>query len=552
MALAIGAVIAGLYFGRDVLVPLALAVLLSLALAPVVQRLQRWRVPRLAAVLAVVVAAILAVAGFGTVVTLQLSDLARQIPDYEHNMLAKIEAVRAATPKGGVIDQLVRVGEDLRKAVGRPAPPPSDQRQQPVLVVVHEGFSPLRLIENVAGPALQPIATFGIVVILVIFMLTQREDLRNRLIRLAGVSDMGRTTVAIDDAVARVGRFLLTQMILNSLFGTLIGLALWAIGLPNPLLWGMITGVMRFVPYIGPIVATTFPLLLAVAVAPGWTMPLVVLVLFVVLETAVSNFIEPLAYGSSTGLAPLSVLAGAILWASLWGPVGLLLATPLNVCLVVLGKHVPALHFLAVILGDAPVLTDEARLYQRLLAGDVEEAAQLCAAFAEGKPPGGLHDGLLLPALLLAEHDRRNGALPSGRQRAVVRTLADVLETPPPEAGPGTVACLPAHGDLDRGLALVLADLLVRQGRRASVPAAGGDIAGDAVLFLCTLDADAQRIARHIRRLRQRFPAAPACLLAPEGESGDDLPAARKPGQAVALVDAGLSVGHGIARQDKR
>jgi len=553
MVVGIATVVVTLYFGRDVLVPLALAALLSLAFAPVVLWLQRWRMPRLPAVLAVVAMALLVIGGFGTVVTLQFADLARQIPGYEHNMLAKIEAVRAAPPKGGLVEQLARVGDDLHRALGRTTTADDDGRA-PVPVVVHEGFSPIRLIENVVGPALQPITTIGIVVIFVIFILMQREDLRNRLVRLAGLADMGRTTIAIDDAVGRVSRYLLAQLGINSGFGALVGLGLWAIGLPSPLLWGMMAGVMRFVPYFGSIISASFPLLLSIAVAPGWTTPLLVFGLFLALELVVANFVEPLLYGSSTGLAPLSVLAGAIVWTSLWGPAGLLLATPLNVCLVVLGKHVPMLHFLTVILGDAPVLPDEARLYQRLLAADVEEAAQLCMEFAAGKPSPALHDGLLLPALMLAERDRRRGSLSSGRQRAVVETLAEALaslaEPAARTAGAGKVLCLPLHCELDRALAVVLADLLGRDGWQALIPppppAAGATLASPEHrdverLCLCALGFNAHNARRLVGRVRQHFPDAQIFALTPAGEA-PGLTVARTPSQAAALI-----AGRGVA-----
>ena len=234
----------------------------------------------------------------------------------------------------------------------------------------------MQIITTVVGPLVSPLATAGIVIVFVIFMLLKREDLRDRFIRLAGSRDLPRTTQALDDAARRVGRYLLMQLVVNTTYAIPIGIGLWLIGIPNPILWGMLCGLLRFVPYIGPIVAAFFPLALAIAVDPGWTTFLLAGAWFIVVELISNNVVEPWLYGASTGLSPIAIIAAAVFWTWLWGPIGLLLSTPLTVCLVVLGRHVPQLAFLDVILGNEPVLEPPELLYQRLLVGDPNEATE--------------------------------------------------------------------------------------------------------------------------------------------------------------------------------
>lgn len=389
LIVAVAAAMIALYFGQAVFQPLALAILFSFALAPIIKRLQRWSVPKTPAVIAVTLLVFLALGGVTAVVSLQVVDLARKIPEYEQNLLDKIGSVRDAAPEGGLLRRMTTLGNDLEKAIARTsdgAAGATGASQRPVAVEVQATSSPLRIIGEYAGPILGPLASAGIVIVFTVFILLQREDLRNRLIRLAGSADLQRTTTAIDDGVSRLSRYLLAQFVLNAAFGTVIGLCLWVVGLPNPLLWGIIAGSMRFVPFIGSFIAASLPVMVALAVSPGWTMPLLTLAVFVVLEVAVGNVVEPWLYGSSTGLSPLSVLVAAVFWTMIWGPVGLLLATPLTVCLVVLGRHVPQLHFMEVILGDRPALSPETRLYQRMLAGDAVEAVAICEAEGEGIP----------------------------------------------------------------------------------------------------------------------------------------------------------------------
>jgi hypothetical protein len=284
----------------------------------------------------------------------------------------------------------------------------------------------MQIVTTILGPLVSPLATAGIVIVFVIFMLLKREDLRDRLIRLAGARDLPRTTQALDDAARRVGKYLLMQLVVNTLYALPITVGLWLIGIPNPILWGLICGTMRFVPYIGPIIASFFPLALSIAVDPGWTTMLMTGALFIVVELLSNNFVEPWLYGASTGLSPIAVIASAVFWTWLWGPIGLLLSTPLTVCLVVLGRHVPQLAFLDVLLGREPVLTEPELLYRRLLVGDPNEATERGEDFLRKHSLVEFYDDIGIPALALAEEDRMAGRL-SDEQRLRVGDSALIL-----------------------------------------------------------------------------------------------------------------------------
>jgi predicted PurR-regulated permease PerM len=372
--LAVGVVvIAALYFGREVFVPMALAVLLSFALGPAVLLLRRWYVNRVVAVIAVAVIAFSVIIGIGAVIGSQFAHLAENLPGYQTNITQKIHSLRDTTTSKGVVGRAVTMLSDLGNEITNPnvgagsAPAngaavvaPGVRQQKPVLVEIRQPAStPLQLIRDVAGPLLQPLATAGIVIVFVIFFLLQRQDLRDRFIRLAGARDLRRTTQGLDDAGHRLSRYLLTQTAVNAGVGALVGTGLWLIGVPNPALWGILTMLLRFVPYIGPIIAVAFPAALAVAVDPGWSMMFWVVGLFLAVELVTGYMIEPWLYGHSTGLSGVAVLVAAAFWTLLWGPVGLLLSTPLTMCLVVLGRHVEHLRFLEVLLGDQPALAPE-------------------------------------------------------------------------------------------------------------------------------------------------------------------------------------------------
>jgi predicted PurR-regulated permease PerM len=352
----------------------ALAVLLSFALGPAVLLLRRWHVNRVLAVMVVVALAFGVILGIGTAIGTQLAHLAEDLPGYQFNVAEKIHSLRASTTGSGVVGRAVETLSDLgteitktpEEAANKPSvrPPgahqqkPDAQQQQPIPVEIRQSAAtPLQLIIQLATPLLQPLATAGIVVVFVIFFLLQRQDLRDRIIRLAGTRDLRRTTRALDDAARRLSRYLLIQTAINASLGVLVGIGLWFIGVPYPALWGLLTMLLRFVPYIGPVIAAAFPAAVAVAVDPGWSMLSWVVGLFIVAEGITGQIIEPWLYGQSTGLSGVAVVVGAAFWTLLWGPIGLLLSTPLTMCLVVLGRHVDNLQFLEVLLSDRPALS---------------------------------------------------------------------------------------------------------------------------------------------------------------------------------------------------
>jgi predicted PurR-regulated permease PerM len=532
---AIVVVVGALYLGRDILIPLALAILLSFMLAPVVVRLRRLGLGRIPAVLTVVVLLFIALLGLGTIVGSQMVHLADHMPTYEWNLRSKIRDLRIAMPSGGVVERTSEMLRDLGKELNKATAPEGQdttsaaepEPPKPVPVQVQEPPPPpLQTLRELGGPLVAPIATAGLVVVFVIFMLLQREDLRDRVIRLLGSGDVARATEAMDDAAKRISRYLLMQLVINVLYGIPVGVGLYFLGVPNPALWGLLATVLRFVPYVGPVIAALFPIALSFAVAPGWSLPLLTIALFVTLELFSNNVLEPWLYGSSTGLSPVAILVAAVFWTALWGPVGLLLSTPLTVCLVVLGRHVPQLGFFHVLLGDEPALAPEVKFYQRLLARDPEEATELAEEYLEDEPLEKLYDAVIMPALGLAEQDRLRGSL----ERATVQEIAkdtigvveelaedDEEETPGETAAPdaGTILCIGARNALDEAAAAMLAHLLQRRGVVArSVPrdaVAGKNLAllgRDGVPLICLSyvnPAATQHAHRLTRRLRQHF-----------------------------------------------
>ena len=296
--------------------------------------------------------------------------------------------------------------------------------------------------QTIAGTALSPLETTFIVVVFVIFILLQREDLRNRFIRLAGSSDLQRTTLAMNDAAGRLSRFFLVQTLVNASFGVIIAVGLYFIGLPSPILWGIAAFLLRFVPYIGPFIAAGFPVALAAAIDPGWGIALETLALFLIVEPIIGQAVEPWLYGRNTGISPIAVVISATFWTWLWGTVGLVLSTPLTVCLVVLGRHVERLAFLDVIFGDAPPLTQIENFYQRMLAGDASEVVDQAEQFLKTNSLIDYYDEVALPALLMAQVDLRRGVLDEPRQRRIKETIDEVIEDlsdhvdPPPAAAP--------------------------------------------------------------------------------------------------------------------
>ena len=532
--------VAALYLGRDVLIPLALAILLSFALAPLVTWLYRRGLPRVPAVLTVMLFVTMLIGGFAAVVASQLTHLGQQLPTYEANLRAKARELAAAAPGGGVIDRTADLLREFSREIdkiteGPPGNPtdagsegmPANQPAKPIPVEIHEPPPPpLEALSTFVGPLMQPIATAGIVLVFIVFVLLQREDLRDRMIRLFGMNDVHRATSAIGDAARRIGRYLLMQLVVNLLYGVPVGLGLFLIGVPNALLWGMLATVLRFIPYLGPILAAILPIALSFAVDTGWTTPILTVALFIGLELFTNNVLEPWLYGSSTGLTPLAIIVAAVFWTTLWGPVGLLLATPLTVCLVVLGRHVPQLAFFDVMLGDSQVLAPEVKLYQRLLAGDPHEAEELAEDELEERPLAEVLDAVIVPALALAEQDRTRGVLDRARARAIAAdmtgildALAELAEPPAASDRAGTVLCVGGREALDTAAATALAHLLRQRGLAAEWADAGGMLqrgraVAPSVVCLCYLAPDAARQARRLlQRMRGRVGTMPACVL---------------------------------------
>jgi predicted PurR-regulated permease PerM len=391
---------------------------------------------RMFSTLIVVVLSFIVVGAVGWTVSQQFAQVMNQLPDYRSNIHAKLEALHLSksTALNNASDTMNEISKDLAappagsSASGtHSAAAPSRQRPMQVEVVKSPAL-PLDSLESVLGI----IGTFGIVVVLTFFMLVRRENFRNRLISLGGHRSLHVMTQAIDDATARVSRYLRLQLLVNICYGALIGTCLHFIGIPGALLWGVLVGLLRFLPYIGPPIGGILPLLLSFAIFDGWIKPLETFGLFVVTEILVSNFVEPALYGAYTGLSSMAILLAAIFWTAIWGPIGLVLSTPLTVCLVVIGRHVPRLRFLNVLLGDEPVLTADARYYQRLLAMDHEEAKRVLENFLEKKPLEDLYDSVLIPALSLAERDRHHERLDKVSAEFVIsntrRIIAELFE----------------------------------------------------------------------------------------------------------------------------
>jgi predicted PurR-regulated permease PerM len=376
-------VIGGLSVAREVLLPLVVAILLSFVLTPPLLLLRRLHVPRVLAVILVVSFAFAIIFALGWILSRQATDLAENFPRYQQTLSGKIATMRNSTLSSGFFEKATNALKGLQNDLSPPPSAPSEANQpslteggtKPIVVEVKKTEPPpLQIVQDVAGTVLPPLATAGIIVLFVIFMLLQREDLRDRLIRLMGASDIQGATATLNDGANRLSKYFLRQVLINASFGMFIALGLWLIGVPSPIGWGVLAALMRFVPYVGSFISAAPPMLLAAVVDPGWSTVIMTGALFFVSEMIMGQVVEPLVYGHGTGLSPIAVIISTVFWTWLWGPLGLLLATPLTVCLVVLGRHVVALNFLEILLGDAPALTPAQFLYQRALIGDSAEA----------------------------------------------------------------------------------------------------------------------------------------------------------------------------------
>jgi predicted PurR-regulated permease PerM len=464
--------VAALYLAREVLLPLAVAILLTFILTPLAMRLQRRGLGRVPSVILVTALAFLVVGGFGVVVAAQIRSLAIDLPTYRDNIIRKAAALRNLGP-GHVFDNLEHVISDINKELSREDPGAS--RAVPV-EIQHDGRSQF---QAMAGPLLSLLANFALVAILVVFMLARHEDLRDRLIRLIGHGRLTDTTRALEEASQRVSRFLQMQLLTNLCFGGLLGLGLFLIGVPQAFLWGLMVGAMRFVPYLGSPVGGLMLIVLSVAIFPNWVQPLEVFGVYLVLELVVANVVEPLLFGHSTGVSPVALLMAAAFWTWLWGPAGLLLSTPLTVCLVVMGRYVPGLGFLGVLLSDEPALSLGQRYYQRLLAHDPDEAMDLVEEHLKAHPAEPFYDEVLLPALVMTRRDEDRGTLSSGDAHAVFGEMRLTLNEMMPINNhrpklPGPVVLgIPTSNEGDELALAMMQQLLAVDGCRLEVLAPG-------------------------------------------------------------------------------
>jgi predicted PurR-regulated permease PerM len=591
--IAIVVAVAALHIAKEILLPLALAILLSFLLTPLANRLERWGFGRILSVICVVGVTFVVLGLLAWVVTAQLVDLGRQLPTYRAQLVEKVRQLRPessllkdvsktieevqeaateelpddqgeqadrdddsddktaseASAKGPAAAEGVTV--DGSEALGRPKStweslvrgfrwPDAEAPQEPVDVrVVGTPPSPLEQIRDWLGPLVAPLTTAGIAIVLVIFILLSREDQRNRLLQLFGSTHLHATTEALTDVTERVSRYLRMQFLINAGYGLAVGLGLWVIGVPSAVTWGVLSFSLRFLPYIGPWLSAVMPLLVSVASSEGWTQPIIVIAWFTTLELIVNNVAEPLLYGRSTGVSGVGVIVAAVFWTWVWGAVGLMLAMPLTVCIVVMARYIPGLHFLTVLLGDQPAMSLEERVYQRLLAGDIEESRELCAEFLEEASLVDLYDRVLIPALALAEQDRHGGLLHEDQQEVVQETAEELFDElsaagdserlPDDEAAapidhgvertPARVLCIPLRDKADEISGRMLEHLLELEGFEVDM-AASEALTGELVASIESLKVDVvvisilpplpPRNSRLLcRRLRDRYPQLP-------------------------------------------
>jgi predicted PurR-regulated permease PerM len=552
----IAIVVTTLYFSREILVPIALAILLSFVLAPLVKILQRWHWPRGLAVIFAVAGALAVTVSLTAMVMVQVNQLAKDLPRYQVTLNEKIHNLRDILGPSGLFKDASGLLKDLGKELETPeaqtsrASPSglarSEPSGKPVPVEVHQpapGAS--ETLVAVLQPLVSPVTTSAIVLIFVTFFLFQREDLRDRFIRLAGSGDIERTTAALDDAARRLGNLFATQLVLNGVFGLIIGAGLAFIGVPSAPLWGLLAMILRFVPYIGAPLAAVLPLTLAAAVGGDWTMVIWTAALFTIIEPLMGQVIEPVIYGHSAGLSPVAIVVSAAFWTWLWGPLGLLMSTPLTLCLVVLARHVDQFQFIDIMLGDQPALTPQQAAYQRMLTGDAIEAIEQARVFIKEHTVIAYYDQILVGALRLAQADAEQGRLEDVRLENIFKTVSDLVEdlaehgerTPattahakePPPRDPKVVSlpagdfgkpvfCVPGLGRLDDSAVLVVADALKREGISARVAGAITAIEDDGASTICLCyieNVSKARLDYAVRKLSRKCPAARivVCLL---------------------------------------
>lgn len=539
LIIAVGVTIAMLYFGRQIFIPLALALVLSFLLTPLVGWLQRIHFGRLPAALIVLVFCLGVTASVGWGVAGQLLEITTHIQDYRTNLEEKIQALHSrksaplikATATVQQLNKELAAAPDSNGAKNSHAPRPI-----PVQVAAPPGNF-VQELRSMLGPLTGPMETAGLTIIFMGFMLVNREDLRNRLIRLGGQGQLNVMTQALEDASGRLSRYLFFQLLVNASYGALFGVALYLIGVPHALLWGAIAALLRFVPYVGVWIAVALPMTMALAVFPGWKQTLLTFAIFAVLEVTVANIIEPWIYGQHTGISPFAILVAAVFWASLWGPVGLILSTPLTLCIILMGRYVPRLNFLEILLGDAPALRSEEVFYQRLVAMDEDEARNLAEGYLRDNSLANLYESVLIPALRLAEEDRHSDVLGDRSADFIAQSTRELIddmgeraihEKPKAEAPAASIAsadsrvsgisigCVPARDQADELVGMMLAQLLEQAGYAKVRYLAIGAVedmlqqvgaGGFQIVCISALPPFAVGQARSLcKRLRARFP----------------------------------------------
>jgi len=543
-ALIAGVIVSGIYFGRPVLMPLALAILMSFALAPLVGLFKRLRLNNAAAVITSLGLVILVVGSLGVFMGSQLAKLAAELPHYQTNLGYKIHSVMGGATHNDTITRLDKTVESLadqitggkQEEIDNPGP----GQMKPIPVVIQRtSEAPWAVAGTVLGPLLDPLMTTGLVLIFVSFILLQKDDLRDRFVRLAGSRDMQRTTVALDEAANRLSRYLFLQTLINTCFGMAIGVGLWLIGIPNAGLWALMAGLLRFVPFVGVPLAFLFPFTLALAVDPGWSKMVWTLLLFGSIEPVIGQGIEPVLYGRSMGLSAVAVVVALVFWTWLWGSVGLLLSTPLTMCFVVFSRHIEGLKFLDVMLGNQPALRFEESLYLRMLAEDPDEAADEAESFLRANSLSAYYDEVAARALMLAQNDVNRGVLDPLRQtrirdaiKGLIINLADRKEDEAasadlPESWRDAplepVLCVAGRGPLDEAATLLLVDMLSKYGIEARVVSSDETSATNIRDLVCVgvqltcvsyLEPGTFKNARYqVRRLRKRMPGVPVMAL---------------------------------------
>lgn len=473
--------IAILYFAREILIPLTLALLISFLLGPLARHFESWRLPRGAAAVVTVALAFSVVAGVGWVVANQLVRTFSDFPVYAENIQKRLATVEG---KSSGLARVISSLDDLERDAGRSANETPERRRgrslreaerddKPIPVEIVQQHGILQTIRDYAGGVLKPIGLAGLALVFTIFMLIDRENMRNRLLRLMGEQRLQATTQAMDDAAQRVSRYIMMQFLVNSMFGAVTGIGLYFVGVPNWLLWGVMGLFLRFVSYVGPAVAASLPLIVALGTTTGWRTPVEVVAVYFATELITGNFLEPLLYGVNTGLSAVAILASAIFWTLIWGPLGLILSTPLTVCMSVFARYSPQFQFLNVILGDEPVLSPDAVFYQRLLALDQNDAWLLLETLLKQKSLVAVFDEVVIPALAMAERDRHSGQLDAGREEFIVQTVNEmVTELTEAEAKSasqvpqreGRVLCLAAAGAADEIVATMMAHFATQEG----------------------------------------------------------------------------------------